>query len=122
MAGDDKSSRVQVMQLAIDEDHWCSEPDEGGRDEEVTTGHIDITSGAVLYNQGNTQVNSTGVYWAMALGLYMLQGCAQTKLCYCYHPMAKEELGQGETATNGIRCAYQGHKVEMKRREAQHSH
>ena len=73
-------------------------------------------------NQGSTQVNSTGVYQAMYWALYTVQGRARTKLCYCYHPMAKEELGKGLPATNGKRCAYQGHKAEMKRREARHSH
>ena len=33
-------------------------------------------------------------------------------------PMANEEQGPGDTAANGERCAYQGHKAEMKRREA----
>ena len=28
-------------------------------------------------------------------------------LCYCYRPMAKEELGKGLPATNGKRRAYQ---------------
>ena len=69
-------------------------------------------------NQENTQVNSTGVYQAMALGLYTVQERTWTKLCYRYCPMENEEQGQGETATNGKRCAYQGHKAEMKRREA----
>ena len=32
-------------------------------------------------NQGSTQVNSTGVYWAMYWALYTVQGCARTKLC-----------------------------------------
>ena len=73
-------------------------------------------------NQGSIQVNSTGVYRAMYWALYTVQGHARTKLCYCYHPMAKEELGKGLPATNGKRCAYQGRKAEMKRREARHSH
>ena len=29
--------------------------------------------------------------------------------------------GKGEIVMNGKRCAYQGHKAEMKRREARHS-
>ena len=44
-------------------------------------------------NQGSTQVNSTGVYWAMHWALYTVQGRARTRLCYCYRPMAEEELG-----------------------------
>ena len=32
----------------------------------------------------------------MALGLYTLQERTQTRLCYHYRPIAKEELGQGE--------------------------
>ena len=58
------------------------------------------------------------MYWA----LYTVQERARTKLCYRYRPIAKEELGKGLPATNGKRCAYQGRKVEMKRREAHHSH
>ena len=58
-------------------------------------------------NQGSTQVNSTGVYRAMYWALYTVQGRARTKLCYCYRPIAKEELGKGLPATNGKRCAYQ---------------
>ena len=46
-------------------------------------------------NQGSTQVNSTGVYWAMYWSLYTVQEHAWTKLCYLYRPMAKEELGRG---------------------------
>ena len=46
-------------------------------------------------NQGSTQVNSTGVYWAMYWALYTVQECTRTKLCYRYRPMAKEELGKG---------------------------
>ena len=49
-------------------------------------------------DQGSTQVNSTGVYWAMYWALYIVQGCTQTKLCYRYRPMAKEELGKGFTS------------------------
>ena len=51
-------------------------------------------------------MNSTGVPWAMYWGLYMLQGSAQTKLCDGWQPMANEELGKGEPATNGKRGAY----------------
>ena len=42
------------------------------------------------------------MYW----GLYTLQECAQTKLCYEWQPMANEELGKGEPATNGKKEAY----------------
>ena len=83
---------------------------------------MSVSPVTVLYNQGNTQVNSTGVYWAMALGINTTGKCAWTKLCYGYHPIANEELGQGETATNGESTLIRRHKAEMKRREAQHSH
>ena len=59
-----------------------------------------------LVNWESTQVNSTGVPWVMHWGLYMLQGCAQTKLCYEWQPMAKEEWGKGLPATNSKRRAY----------------
>ena len=61
-------------------------------------------------NQGNTQVNSTGVYWAMYWSLYTVQRRARTKLCYCYRPMAKEELGKGLPATNGKSALIRGAK------------
>ena len=48
---------------------------------ELMTGHVGITS-ARLVNWGSTQVNSTGVPWAMYWGLNTIQKCAQTKLCY----------------------------------------
>ena len=35
---------------------------------------------------------------------------ARTKLCYGWQPIEKEELGQGEAATNGETGAYQGAK------------
>ena len=57
------------------------------------------------------------MYWA----IYIVHERARTKLCYRYRPMAKEELGKGLPVTNGERCAYQGRKAEMKRREARHS-
>ena len=65
---------------------------------------------AVSYNQGSTHINLTGVYQAVALGLYMYREHTQTKLCYGWQPIVKEELGQGETAMNGIKGAYQGAK------------
>ena len=48
-----------------------------------------------LVNWESTQVNSTGVPWAMYWGLYMIQGCAQTKLCYEWQLMANEEWVKG---------------------------
>ena len=42
------------------------------------------------------------MYW----GLYTLQECAQTMLCYEWQPVANEERGQGLQATNGKRGAY----------------
>ena len=42
----------------------------------------------------------------MHWGLYMLQGCAQTMLCYEQQPMANEERGQGLQAMNGKKEAY----------------
>ena len=42
------------------------------------------------------------MYW----GLYTLQECAQTKLCYVWQPMANEERGQGLIAMNGEKGAY----------------
>ena len=114
------------MQLAIDEDRRVQEPDEG-LEMKARAGGAQRRSDdwARWYhqwqsrnNQGSTQVNSTGVYQAMYWALYTVQGRAWTKLCYCYRPMVKEELGKGLPATNGKRCAYQGRKAEMKRREA----
>ena len=112
-----KTAEVQEPSEGLDEKLKQEECSSG-----VTTGRVGITSGSLVINQGSTQVNSTGVYWAMYWTIYTVQGRAWTKLCYCYCPMAKEELGQGLPAMNGKRCAYQGHKVEMKRREARHSH
>ena len=104
-----------LMQLAIDEDRWVQKPDEGLE--------IEARAGGAQHrgddwarryhqwqsriNQGSTQVNSTGVYRAMYWAIYTVQGCARTKLCYCYRPMAKEELGKGLPVTNGKRHAYQ---------------
>ena len=51
-----------------------------------------------LVNWESTQVNSTGVPWAMYWGLYTIQGCAQTKLCYKWQPIANEELIMIRTA------------------------
>ena len=59
-----------------------------------------------LVNWESTQVNSTGVPWAMYWGLSTIQECAQTKLCYEWQPMAKEEWGKGLPATNSKRRAY----------------
>ena len=59
-----------------------------------------------LVNWGSTQVNSTGVPWAMYWGLYTIQGHAQTKLCYKWQPMANEKRGKGLLATNSKRGAY----------------
>ena len=118
------------MQLAIDEDRRCRsrmraleiKAEAGGalrRSDDWARRYHQWQSRS---NQGSTQVNSTGVYWAMYWTIYTVQECARTKRCYCYRPMAKEELGKGLPATNGKRCAYQGCKAEMKRREARHSH
>ena len=60
----------------------------------VMTGHIGITSGSLI---------KPGKYpskldWSLpgdGIGLYMLQKRAQTKLCYCYCPMAKDALITG---------------------------
>ena len=73
-------------------------------------------------NQGSTQVNSTGVYWAVYWAIYTVQERAWTKLCYRYRPMAKEELGKGVPATNGKRRAYQKAQSGNERREAQYRH
>ena len=51
-------------------------------------------------------MNSTGVPWVMYWGLYTVQKCAQTMLCYVWQPMANEEQGQGLQATNGEKGAY----------------
>ena len=119
----------KVMQLAIDEDRRCrsrvrAEVIKAKQGVRSTGGRLgaSVSPVAVLYNQGSTQVNSTGVYRAMYWSLYSVHERARTKLCYRYCPMAKEELGKGLPATSGKRCAYQGRKAEMKRREAQHSH
>ena len=42
----------------------------------------------------------------MHWGLYTIQGCTQTKLCYEQQPMANEELGKGLLAMNSKRRAY----------------
>ena len=100
-------------------------PDEGFEDKVEECGSDDWVhryhQWQSCINQGSTQVNSTGVYRAMYGSLYTVQGRARTKLCYCYCPMAKEELGEGLPETNGKRCAYRGRKAEMKRREARFS-
>ena len=91
------------MQLAIGEDRRVQEPDEGFEIEARAGGARHKSDDwARRYhqwqsriNQGSTQVNSTGVYWAMHWALYTVQERARTKLCYHYHPMAKEELGKG---------------------------
>ena len=103
------------MQLAIDEDRRVQKPSEGLE--------MKAEAGSALrwsddwarrchqwrsrINQGSTQVNSTGVYRVMYWVIYTVQERARTKLCYCYRPMAKEELGKGLPATNGKRRAYQ---------------
>ena len=117
----------QVMQLAIDGDRRCrSQIRALGIRAKVGHGSDDWArryhQWQSCINQGSTQVNSTGVYQAMYWALYTVQGRARAKLCYRYRPMAKEELGKGQPVTNGKRCAYQGRKAEMKRREARHSH
>ena len=61
--------------------------------------------GSLVHWEG-TQVNSTGVPWAMYWDLYIIQECAQTKLCYEWQPMANEELGKGLPAMNSKRGAY----------------
>ena len=104
-----------VMQLAIDEDRRVQKPSEG-LEMKARAGSAQRKSDdwARRYhqwqsriNQGSTQVNSTGVYWAIYWTIYTVQERAWTKLCYCYRPMAKEELGKGLPATNGTRRAYQ---------------
>ena len=103
------------MQLAIDEDRRVQEPNEGLKVRaEVESVQRESDDWARRYhqwqsriNQGSTQVNSTGVYWAMYWALYTVQKRARTRLCYRYRPMANEELGKGLPATNGKRCAYQ---------------
>ena len=79
---------LAVMQLAIDEDRRVQEPDEGlemktraggaqrGRDDWARRYH----QWQSHINQGSTQVNSTGVYWAMYWAIYTVQGRARTKL------------------------------------------
>ena len=103
------------MQLAIGEDRRVQKPGEG-LEVEAEAGSAQRRSDdwARRYhqwqsrmNQGSTQVNSTGVYRAMYWAIYTAQERARTMLCYCYRPMAKEELGEGLPATNGKRCAYQ---------------
>ena len=103
------------MQLAIGDDRQVQKPDEG-LEMKARAGGAQRWSDdwARWYhqwqsriNQGSTQVNSTGVYWAMYWSLYTVQERARTKLCYRYRPMAKEELGKGFPATNSKRCAYQ---------------
>ena len=104
-----------MLQLAIDEDRRVQKPSEGlemkaeagcaqrGSDDWARRYH----QWRSRMNQGSTQVNSTGVYRAMYWTIYTVQERARTKLCYCYRPIAKEELGKGLPATNGKRCAYQ---------------
>ena len=94
---------MKLMQLAIDEDHRVQKPDEG-LEMKARAGSAQRWSDNWVrryhqwqsrINQGSTQVNLTGVYRAMYWALYTVQECARTKLCYCYHPMVKEELGKG---------------------------
>ena len=118
------------MQLAIDEDRRVQKPDEGleiearvgcaqrGSDDWVRRYH----QWQSCINQGSTQVNSTGVYRAMYWALYTVQGRTWTKLCYCYRPMAKEELGKGFQRRMAKGALIRRRKAEMKRREAHHSH
>ena len=73
-------------------------------------------------NQGSTQVNSTGVYRAMYWSLSTTQERAQTRLCYRYCPMAKEERVKGYQRRMAKGALIRGRKAEMKRREARHSH
>ena len=69
-----------------------------------------------LVNWESTQVNSTGVPWVMYWGLYTIQECTQTKLCYEWQPMANEEQGKGFPAMNSKRGAYHvGYDVIDKR-------
>ena len=65
-------------------------------------------------NQGSTQVNSTGVYWAMYWSLYTVQERAQTKLCYRDRPMAKEELEKGFQRRMAKGALIRRRKAEMK--------
>ena len=94
------------MQLAIDEDRRVQKPSKGlemkARAGSAQRGSDDWARRYHQWqpriNQGSTQVNSTGVYWAMYWALYIVQERARTKLCYCYRPMAKEELSKRVTS------------------------
>ena len=118
------------MQLAIDEDRRAQKPDEGLEMKTEAGGAQRRSDDWVRryhqwqsrINQGSTQVNSTGVYRAMYWVLYTVQKRARTRLCYRYRPMAKEELGKGFQRRMAKGALIRRRKVEMKRREACHSH
>ena len=79
----------QLMQLAIDEDRRVQKPDEGlemkARAEGAQRKSDDWARRYHQWrsrvNQGSTQVNSTGVYWAMYWAIYTVQECTRTMLC-----------------------------------------
>ena len=72
----------------------------------VTTGHVSITSGSSRkLGKYPSELNWSSL--GDVLGLYTLQGSAQTMLCYMWQPMANEERGKGLRAMNGKKGAYQ---------------
>ena len=71
----------------------------------VTTGHVGITSSSSRkLGKYPSELNWSSL--GDVLGLYTLQECTRTKLCYEWRPMANEEQGQGLQATNGKKGAY----------------
>ena len=60
----------------------------------VTTGRVGITSSS-SHKLGKYPSELNWSSLGDVLGLYMVQKCAQTELCYGWQPMANEEQGQG---------------------------
>ena len=60
----------------------------------MTTGHVGITS-SLSRKLGRYPSELNWSSLGDVLGLYMLQGSAQTKLCYGWQPMANEEQAKG---------------------------
>ena len=80
---------------------------------EVTTGHIGITSGSLI---------KPGKYpskldWSLpgdGIGFIYVQGMRTDQAMLPLSSNGERGAGLRGTATNGKRCAYQGHKAEMK--------
>ena len=71
----------------------------------MTTGRVSITSSS-SHKLGKYPSEHNWSSLGDVLGLYTVQKCTQTKLCYKWQPIANEERGQGLQATNGKKGAY----------------